>query len=81
MQDVLADMAVSISELKKNPSAVLKGAKGGVVAILNHHRVVGYMVPADVYGALVERLDDLELMQIMSSRAHETPISLRLDDL
>lgn len=81
MQSVLADMAVSISELKKNPSAVLKGANGGAVAILNHNRVMGYMLPAEVYEALVERLDHLELMQIVGSRAHKTPVSVNLNDL
>jgi len=81
MQSVLADMAVSISQLKKNPAAVLKDANGGAVAVLNHNRVMGYMVPADVYEALVERLDDLELMQIERSRAHETPMPVDLDDL
>lgn len=29
MQSVLADKAVSVSELKRNPSAVLSGAQGG----------------------------------------------------
>ncbi|HWH87383.1 MAG TPA: type II toxin-antitoxin system prevent-host-death family antitoxin [Pseudomonas sp.] len=81
MQRVFADMAVSISELKKNPSAVLKGANAGAVAILNHNRVMGYMVSADVYEALVERLDDLELMQIARSRDHETPMPVNLHDL
>ncbi|MBC8999128.1 MULTISPECIES: type II toxin-antitoxin system Phd/YefM family antitoxin [unclassified Pseudomonas] len=81
MQNVLADMAVSVSELKKNPSAVLSGAQGGAVAVLNHNRVMGYMVPADVYEAMMERLDDLELAEIVRSRSHETPISVSLDDL
>ena len=48
MQSVLADVAVSVSELKKNPSAVLSGAGGGAVALRNHNRVVGDMVPAEV---------------------------------
>ena len=81
MQNVLADMAVSVSELKKNPSAVLSGAHGGAVAVLNHNRVMGYMVPADVYEAMMERLDDLELAEIIRGRSHETPISVSLDDL
>ena len=34
MQSVLADKAVSVSELKKNPSAVIGGANGGPVAVL-----------------------------------------------
>ncbi|MBP5101052.1 type II toxin-antitoxin system Phd/YefM family antitoxin, partial [Pseudomonas protegens] len=55
MQSILADKAVSVSELKKNPSAVLSGAQGGPVAVLNHNRVMGYMVPAEVFEALMER--------------------------
>lgn len=83
MQSVLADVVVSVSELKKNPSAVLSGANGSVVAVLNHNRVMGYMVPADVYEAMIERLDDLELAQVVKARidANETPVRVSLDDL
>ncbi|WP_421549359.1 type II toxin-antitoxin system Phd/YefM family antitoxin [Pseudomonas sp. QD4] len=81
MQSVLADKAVSVSELKRNPSAVLSGAQGGPVAVLNHNRVMGYMVPADVFEAMMERLDDLELAEIVRARSQETPISVSLDDL
>ncbi|KAA0942297.1 MULTISPECIES: type II toxin-antitoxin system Phd/YefM family antitoxin [unclassified Pseudomonas] len=83
MQNILADVAVSVSELKKNPSAVLSGANGSAVAVLNHNRVMGYMVPADIYEAMVERLDDLELGQVAKARldAKEAPIRVSLDDL
>lgn len=81
MQNILADMAVSVSELKKNPSAVMSGAHGGPVAVLNHNRVMGYMVPAHVFEAMVERLDDLELAELIRSRSHETPVPVSLDDL
>ncbi|MEB0185710.1 type II toxin-antitoxin system Phd/YefM family antitoxin [Pseudomonas sp. Bout1] len=81
MQSVLADMAVSVSELKKNPSAVMSGAHGGAVAVLNHNRVMGYMVPADVFEAMMERLDDLDLADLVRSRRHETPVPVNLDDL
>jgi antitoxin StbD len=81
MQSILADKAVSVSELKKNPSAVLSGAQGGPVAVLNHNRVMGYMVPAEVFEALMERLDDLELAEIIRERSHETPVPVSLDDL
>ncbi|MCO8310668.1 type II toxin-antitoxin system Phd/YefM family antitoxin [Pseudomonas mandelii] len=81
MQSVLADMAVSVSELKKNPSAVLSNAHGGPVAVLNHNRVMGYMVPADVFEQMMERLDDFELAEIVRSRRNETPVPVSLDDL
>ncbi|WP_432668464.1 type II toxin-antitoxin system Phd/YefM family antitoxin [Pseudomonas umsongensis] len=81
MQSVLADVAVSVSELKKNPSAVLSGAHGCPVAVLNHNRVMGYMVPADVFEAMMERLDDLDLAELVRARRHETPVPVELDDL
>ncbi|MDB6141613.1 MAG: prevent-host-death family protein [Pseudomonas sp.] len=81
MQSVLADMAVSVSELKRNPSAVLSGAHGGPVAVLNHNRVMGYMVPADVFEAMMERLDDMDLAELVRSRRNEIPVPVSLDDL
>ncbi|SFL32001.1 type II toxin-antitoxin system Phd/YefM family antitoxin [Pseudomonas sp. NFACC46-3] len=83
MQIILADVAVSVSELKKNPSTVLSGANGAPVAVLNHNRVMGYMVPASVYEAMVDRLEELELAQVVKARieANETPVRMSLDEL
>ena len=83
MQNILADVAVSVSELKKNPSSVLSGANGLPVAVLNHNRVMGYMVPANVYEAMVARLDELELIHLVKARldANETPVQVSLDNL
>ncbi|MBX5575988.1 type II toxin-antitoxin system prevent-host-death family antitoxin [Pseudomonas aeruginosa] len=81
MQSILADVAVSVSELKKNPSGVLAGAGGMPVAVLNHNRVMGYMVPAELYEKMMERLDDLELVEIVKARLGEEPIPARLDEL
>lgn len=41
------------------------------------------MVPANVYEAMVERLDELELVQIVKARldASETPVRASLEDL
>ncbi len=81
MQSIFADVAVSVSELKKNPTAVMTGAAGMPVAVLNHNRVMGYMVPAELYEAMMERLDDLELIQLAKSRADEQGVAVSLDDL
>ena len=81
MQSVLADVAVSVSELKKNPSAVLSGAHGCPVAILNHNRVMAYMVPADVFEVMMERLDDLDLAELVRARGNETPVPVELINL
>ncbi|MDP3978792.1 MAG: type II toxin-antitoxin system Phd/YefM family antitoxin [Pseudomonas sp.] len=81
MQSILTDVAVSVSELKKNPSAVMTGAKGSPVAVLNHNRVMGYMVPAELFESMLERLDDLELAQLARQRADEQAVPVNLDDL
>jgi antitoxin StbD len=83
MQNILADVAVSVSELMKNPSSALSSTNGLPVAVLNHNRVVGYMVPANVYEAMVERLDEVELVHLVKARldANETPVRVSLDDL
>ena len=81
MQSALADKAISVCELKKKPCAVLN--ETAVVALLNHNRVMGCMVPAAVYEAMVERLEDLKLAQLARARlaANETPARVSLDEL
>lgn len=81
MQRVEAAMAISVSDLKRNPSAAFEEAAGQAVAVLNHNRVMGYMVPATLYERLLEKLDDLELGRIVRERADEPVIEVSLDDL
>jgi len=81
MQRVEANIAVSVSDLKKNPSQVMAQAAGESVAVLNHNRVMAYMVPAARYEALMEHMDDLELAETIKMRADETPVRVSLDEL
>jgi antitoxin StbD len=46
MKALLANCSVSISELKKNPSAIIDQAEGEPIAILNHNRPTAYLIPA-----------------------------------
>ena len=81
MQRVETSMAVSVSDLKKSPSGVMARAEGEAVAVLNHNRVMAYMVPADAYEAMMERLDDLALAEVVRARADEVPERVTLDEL
>jgi antitoxin StbD len=81
MQNLMADVAVSVSELKKNPSAVVSVANGAPVAVLNHNRVVAYMVPSATFEAMLERLDDMALADIIRVRKDELPVKVSMDDL
>ena len=81
MQRMEAPMAISVSDLKKSPTAIMARAEGEAVAVLNHNRVVAYMVPAEAYEAMMERLDDLALVEIARERADEEPVRVSLDEL
>jgi antitoxin StbD len=81
MQRVEASVAVSVSDLKKSPSGVMDDAAGQTVAVLNHNRVMAYMVPAATYEAMVERMDDMALLETIRARQAETPVRVSLDAL
>jgi antitoxin StbD len=54
MQKMLVDLAISMSEFKKNPAAVLREAAGRPVAVLNHNRVAFYLLEPAAYEALLQ---------------------------
>jgi antitoxin StbD len=81
MQRVEAEIAVSVSDLKKNPTAIVEDAFGAPVAILNHNRIMAYMVPASTYEAMIDALDDQALAEIAKARATEKGVPVSLDDL
>lgn len=81
IEPILADAAISISELKKNPSAAIAAAEGYPLAILNRNKPAAYLVPAKEWEAIMERLDDIELVEIVKARAGQKRIRVRLEDL
>ena len=83
MRRVLADCSASISELKKNPTALLKVSDGAPIAILNHNKPTAYLVPAQTYEWLMEKLDDIELATIVELRRSQKAdaIDVNLDDI
>jgi antitoxin StbD len=88
MQQILAPFSASISELKKNPTALLNKADGETIVILNHNHPTAYLVPADVYERLMDTLEDYELGKIVKERQDKTrqaekhlAIAVMLDDL
>ncbi len=78
---VLADVTTSISELKKNPMAVVEQGEGFPVAVLNRNQPVFYCVPAEAYEALMDKLEDVELAAIVEARKDQKEIAVALDDL
>jgi len=81
MQNMLATATVSISDLKKNPSDIIKRSQGAPVAILNHNRPTAYLVPAAAFERMVEQLDDQYLIQLVKDRQLERSVKVSLDEL
>lgn len=81
VERILAGAGTSISELKKNPTAVIAAADGRPVAILNHNKPTAYLIPAKAWEAIMERLEDAELAEIVRARAGQKRIRVKLEDL
>jgi len=81
MHTILAECTTSISELKKNPMAVVDQGDGFPVAVLNRNQPAFYCVPAEAYELLMDKLEDLELAQIVEERKNQPEIKVSLDDL
>ena len=83
MYKILANKAVGISELKAHPGAVLAAAEDEPVAILNRNKPAGYIISPEVWEALTDRLEDIELAGIANERLNdgEQPIKVSLDEL
>lgn len=68
MNQILANFSASITEFKKNPSAIIHNSGGEAVAILNHNKPEAYIVSADAYERMLNLIEDLELGQIVRER-------------
>jgi antitoxin StbD len=80
---VLADIGVSISELKRNPAAVIAAAREQQVAVLNRNRPVAYVISPEVWDHILDVLDDVRLEKLVAERL-ENPgelIEVSIDDL
>ena len=83
MKAVLADCSASISELKRNPSALIEQSGGAPIAILNHNRPTAYLIPAETYEELLESIEDYQLGIIVKERQNEkiSAIAVDIDEL
>ena len=78
-----ADYTVSITDLKKNPQALIDNAHGEAIALLNRNKPTAYIIPATTYEQLMDLAEDIELGQIIEERKVEKAdaIEVSLDEL
>ncbi len=78
---LLAPLGISISELKKNPSAAIAEAGDLPLAVLNRNTPAAYILSAKAWEDILERLDDAELAAIVRQREGQEEIEVSIDDL
>ena len=78
---LLTETAASISELKANPMKVVASGAGMPVVVLNHNEPAFYCVPAAAYEAMMELVDDFELLKLVKKRLNEPSVKVTLDAL
>lgn len=60
---------------------MIEAAGGFPVAVLNRNKYAAYLVPAKAWEELMDRLEDIELAEIVRERADEVPVKVRIEDL
>ncbi len=80
-QRIEADLAFSVSELKRNPMAVVRASRQEAVAILNHNKVVGYLISPAVWEYLQDLYDDAKLAELAEAGDNEPVVEVSVDDL
>lgn len=81
MQNIYAEKTVSVTELKRNFSAILTLAEDDPVAVLNHNRPEAYLLSAAHYGYILELLEDLEDMKLLRERIDGPFVEVNINEL
>lgn len=79
MQTLYATQVASISELKKNPSKIIKDSHGQPIAILNHNTAAAYLIPVETFERIMDIIDDNDLNKIVEQRLSASFKSVKVD--
>lgn len=80
---ILADVGVSISDLKRNPAAAIQAAHSQQVAILSRNKPVAYLISPDVWDHILDVFDERKFVRTYESRMDDVDkaVAVSLDDL
>lgn len=71
IEKILAESVVGITDLKRNPAAIIAEAQKQQVAILNRNKPVAYVVSAETWENILNALEDLEDLRLLAEREAE----------
>lgn len=80
MNVILADCAVSVTELKRNYAGIVAEA-AGAVAVLNRNKPEAYLLPAAYYERLLDDLEDAADAELVRQRLNTPSREVSLDEL
>lgn len=78
---VFAEVAANISELEADPVKVVSSGHGMPVAIIMRNKAIFYCVPAAACEALMELIDNFDLLQIVKDRLDDPSVGVGFNDL
>ncbi|MBQ9451979.1 MAG: type II toxin-antitoxin system Phd/YefM family antitoxin [Desulfovibrio sp.] len=81
MDNLYANVTVSVTELKRNLASVLASTQESPVVVLNHNKPEAYLLSARYYENLLEKLEDTEDRLLVKERMDGPFVEVSLDDL
>ena len=81
MENLLATKSVSITELKRSPSAVIEQANFEPVAVLNHNKPAAYLIAPDIYQTLIARFESSEIKAAITASRLDTRATVKAEDV
>lgn len=79
METLYADLAVSMTDFKKNPAKILREAGKRPVAVLNHNKASFYLVDPALFEALLESSADARLASVIEDRLARRSEAVEVD--
>ena len=68
IRPILSQSTTNISQLRKNPSAIVARGDGFPVAVLSRNEPHFYCVPAELYEKMLDDLENAELIKVVYAR-------------
>lgn len=79
MEHIATSLTASISELKANPMGLIAQAGGEPLAILNRNKPAFYCLSPEAFEAIMDYIDDMELVKLAQERLAENAQSIEID--
>ena len=78
---MLAKVAASVTDLKKDPMGTYRESGGDPMVILNRNEPAFYILSPERYELLLEMIDDAELARLVKERRANPTVKVDIDEL